>query len=301
VDEAVERIAVDGGGVRHEDRRRPARRPTRGDTSGRAMSCSGRFRSRLRRSFSGGHHDCPLDTFRRGILRPTFDVRPRAKRPMETPPDSLHSWHLVGAPAAAASHDDAVEAALALGHTTLTYGERCFEFTYSVEERRACFLRLKQVGRLSATGSGRAVLVFARDGYRVEQRVVPCRDGLDAEVLPDIDPKAPQTLGWALLEDTARVLDGGERWSGDSEARAAFPLGPRVSAKPARSAASCRACPAPAASHVRREGPRAPEWLARASSSPITVSCSPAASRSSSRLGATRSSASRRRARTRSP
>ena len=56
-----------------------------------------------------------------------------------------------------------------------------------------------------ATGSGRAVLVFARDGYRAEQRIVPCRDALDAEVLPDIDARALQALGRALLEDAAQV------------------------------------------------------------------------------------------------
>ena len=109
--------------------------------------------------------------------------------------------------------DDAVDAALARGHATLTYGERCFELTYSVEEGGACFLRLEEVGRLTTTGSGRAILVFARDGYRAEQRVVPCRDALDAEVLRDIDSRALQALGLALLDDAARALDGEERSS----------------------------------------------------------------------------------------
>lgn len=126
---------------------------------------------------------------------------------METTTDSLHSWHLVDAPPGATSHD-ALEAALALGHATLTYGERCFEFTYSVEEKGACFLRFEEVGRLTKTGSGRSILVFARDGYHIEQRIVPCRDGFDAEVLPDIDPAALQALGLALLDEAARVLDG---------------------------------------------------------------------------------------------
>ena len=130
---------------------------------------------------------------------------------METPLDPLHSWHLVDAPPSAARSDDAVDAALASGHATLTYGERCFEYTYTAEEGGACFLRLEEVGRLSATGSGRAVLVFARDGYRAEQRVVPCRDALDAEVLSDVDPRALQALGRVLLEDAARVLDSRQR------------------------------------------------------------------------------------------
>ncbi len=132
---------------------------------------------------------------------------------MEAPPDSLHSWRLVDALSCVADHDDAVDAALARGQATLTYGQRCFEFTYSVRERSACFLRLEEVGRLSAMGSGRAVLVFTRDGYHSEQRVVPCRDGFDGDVLPDIDPRALQALGRALLDDAARGLDSEERSS----------------------------------------------------------------------------------------
>jgi hypothetical protein len=126
---------------------------------------------------------------------------------METPPDSLHSWHLVDTPPGAVSDGGAVSAALALGHATLAYGERCFELTYGLGERGACFLRLKEVGRLTRTGSGRSVLVFARDGYSIEQRVTPCRDGFDAKVLPHIDPPALQALGEALLDDAARDLD----------------------------------------------------------------------------------------------
>ena len=127
---------------------------------------------------------------------------------METPPDSLHSWHLVDAPPGAAKGDGAVEAALADGHATLAYGERCFELTYSIEVRGACFLRLEEVGRLSMTVSGRSILIFTRDGYRLEQRVVPCRDGFDAEVLPCVDPAALQALGLALLDNASRDLDG---------------------------------------------------------------------------------------------
>jgi hypothetical protein len=124
--------------------------------------------------------------------------------------DPLHSWRVVDAPRGVAGHD-AVDAALARGQATLSYGERCFEFTYAIEEGRACFLRLEEVGRLTATGSGRAILVFARDGYRAEQRVVPCRDALDAEVLRDIDPRALLALGLAMLDDAARALDTEER------------------------------------------------------------------------------------------
>ncbi len=67
-----------------------------------------------------------------------------------------------------------------------------------------------EVGRVSATGSGQTILALARDGYRVEQRVAPCRDALDAEVLRDLDHRALQALGWALLDDAARALDGEE-------------------------------------------------------------------------------------------
>ena len=119
----------------------------------------------------------------------------------------LHAWHLVDAAPGAAGHDEAVDAALALGHATLAYGERCFELTYTVEAGGACFLRLDEIGRLTRTGSGRSILVFARDGYHAEQRIAPCRDALDAEVLPDIDPRALQALGLALLEDAAHSLD----------------------------------------------------------------------------------------------
>jgi aspartate oxidase len=129
---------------------------------------------------------------------------------MERLPDPLHSWRVVEAPPGA-SDDDAVEAALASGHATLTYGERCFEFTFAVEEGGACFLRLDEVGHLTATGSGRAILVFTRHGYHAERRIVPCRDALDAEVLRDLGGEALQVLGLGLLEDAALGLDSAER------------------------------------------------------------------------------------------
>ena len=125
--------------------------------------------------------------------------------------DPLHSWHLVDAPPGAASDADAVDAALGRGHATLTYGERCFELTNTVEAGGACYLRIASIGRLTATGSGRVVLVFARDGYRAEQRIAPCRDALDREALRDIDAGALQALGRALLDDAARALDGEDR------------------------------------------------------------------------------------------
>ncbi len=130
---------------------------------------------------------------------------------METPLDSLHSWHLVDAPPSVAETAHAIDAALARGHATLAYGEHCFEFTYSVEVRGACFLRLEEVGRLTMTGSGRSILIFARDGYHAEQRIAPCRDGFDAEVLPNLNASALQALGLALLDDAARDLDDEER------------------------------------------------------------------------------------------
>ena len=125
----------------------------------------------------------------------------------------LHSWRPVDALPGAASDADAVDALLARGHATLAYGEGCFEFTTSLEVGGACFLRLVEVGRAGATGSGRTPLVSAHDGYRIEQRVAPCRTALDAEVLYDLDPKALQALGRALLDDAARGLDGEERLS----------------------------------------------------------------------------------------
>ena len=130
---------------------------------------------------------------------------------MERSLDPLHCWYLADASRGSESGEAAVEAALGSGHATLTYGERCFEFTYTAEQRGACFLRLEEVGHLTRTGSGRMVLIFARDGYRAEERVAPCRDGFDAEVLPCIDAEALQALGRALLDDAARALDGKER------------------------------------------------------------------------------------------
>ena len=130
---------------------------------------------------------------------------------MERLRDPLHSWRLVDAAPGVASHDEAVDVALARGHATLTYGERCFELTYTAEVGGKCLLRLEEIGRLTRTGSGRSILVFARDGYSAEQRIAPCRNALDAEVLRDLDPRALQALARGLLEDAARVLERGAR------------------------------------------------------------------------------------------
>ena len=100
----------------------------------------------VRLGFSPGHHDCLLRTFRQGTFGPTTRVRPQAESPWrhgQTPRILAPCRRTTGA-----AGDDAVDAALALGHATLTYGERCFEFTYSVEKSGACFLRLEEVGRL---------------------------------------------------------------------------------------------------------------------------------------------------------
>ena len=126
---------------------------------------------------------------------------------MVSPHQPLHAWRLVDAGPGVAPRDDIVDAALAREHATLTYGERCFELTRSVEAGRKCFLRLTEVGRLIATGSGRPVLVFARDGYRAEQRIAPCQDALDRAVMRDLDAQALSALGRTLLDEAARVID----------------------------------------------------------------------------------------------
>jgi hypothetical protein len=130
---------------------------------------------------------------------------------MDRPLDPLHSWHLVDAPPGTPSAGAAVESALGRGQATLTYGERCFEFLYAVETGGACFVRLQEIGHLTWAGSGAPILVFTPEGRRVERRVVPCRDGLDAQVLPNVDPEALQALGLALLDEAARGLDEEER------------------------------------------------------------------------------------------
>ena len=56
------------------------------------------------------------------------------------------------------------------------------------------------------TGSDRSILIFARDGYHAEQRIAPCRDGFDAEVLPNLNASALQALGLALLDDRHATL-----------------------------------------------------------------------------------------------
>ena len=123
--------------------------------------------------------------------------------------DPLRSWHVVDAPPGAEVVGvDALDEALSRDHVTLTYGERCFELTRTVEAGGKCFLRLSEVGRLGLTGGGRAVLVFASGGYRAEQRVAPCQDAWDRAVLRDIDPRALSALGRTLLDDAARVMDG---------------------------------------------------------------------------------------------
>ena len=121
-----------------------------------------------------------------------------------------HLWRLVDAPPGAAVSDDIVDEALSRDHVTLAYGERCFELTNTVEAGGACYLRLVEIGRVTDSGSGAPILIFARHGYRAEQRIVPCCDALDRAVLPDIGARALSALGRALLDDTARVIDGEE-------------------------------------------------------------------------------------------
>ncbi len=123
----------------------------------------------------------------------------------------LHSWHLVDAPPGAAVDAETVEAAFTRGQATLTYGERCFEFTNTVEAGGECSLRLEEVGRVTASGSGKALLVFSQDGYRAEQRIAPCRDALDGALLRDMDAQALQTLARSLLDEAARAMDIEER------------------------------------------------------------------------------------------
>ena len=123
-----------------------------------------------------------------------------------SPHQPLHAWHLVEAVPGVAPRDDIVDAALARDHVTLTYGERCFELMRTVEAGGKCFLRLSEVGRLSLTGSGRAVLVFASGGYQAEQRIAPCKDALDGAVLRHLDAQARSALGQALLDEAARAV-----------------------------------------------------------------------------------------------
>ena len=130
---------------------------------------------------------------------------------MVRPLRPLHSWHLVDAPPGVAAHAETVETAFTRGQATLTYGERCFEFTNTVEAGGECSLRLQEVGRVTASGSGKALLVFSPDGYRAEERSAPCRDALDGALLRDIDAQVLQTLARALLDDAARAMDVEER------------------------------------------------------------------------------------------
>ena len=124
-----------------------------------------------------------------------------------TSPHPLHSWRLIDASSDAASDDCAGDEALARNHATLAYGERCFELTNAVEPNGDRHLRLAEVGRLSADGSGRAILALVRDGYRAEERIAPCRGSLDEATLREVDAKVLRVLGRALLGDAARDLD----------------------------------------------------------------------------------------------
>ena len=123
------------------------------------------------------------------------------------PLSPLHSWHLVDASPGAAGDAATLEAAFTRGQATLTYGERCFEFTNTVEAGGECSLRLEEVGRVTAGGSGKSLLVFSQDGYRAEERIAPCRDALDGALLRDIDVQVLQALARALLDDAARAMD----------------------------------------------------------------------------------------------
>jgi len=123
----------------------------------------------------------------------------------------LHAWQLVDAPPGAASYARAVEAAFRRGQATLTYGERCFELTNTVEAGGECSLRLAEIGRVTVSGSGRALLVFSPGGYRAEERIAPCRDALDGALPRDIDAQVVQAYARALLDDAARAMDDEEQ------------------------------------------------------------------------------------------
>ena len=121
---------------------------------------------------------------------------------------SRHAWHLLDAPPGAETvGEDLLDEALSRDHVTLTYGTRCFELMRTVEAGDKCLLRLTEVGRLTATGSGRAVLVLASGGYQAEQRIAPCQDALDGAVLRHLDAGALSAVGWALLDEVARAID----------------------------------------------------------------------------------------------
>lgn len=123
----------------------------------------------------------------------------------------LHSWQLVDAPPGAAADAETVEAAFNRGQATLTYGERCFEFTNTVEAGGECSLRLEEIGRVTVSGKGKALLVFSPGGYLAEERIAPCRDARDRALLRDVNAQRLQTHARALLDDAARAMDGRER------------------------------------------------------------------------------------------
>lgn len=117
----------------------------------------------------------------------------------------FHSWHLHDAPPDATDSGVGDEV-LARNHATLTYGERCFELTNTVEPNGDSLLRLAEVGRFAA--SGPMTLGLVRDGYRDEQRIAPCSGSMDEAARHEVDAKVLRVLGRALLDGAARDLDG---------------------------------------------------------------------------------------------
>ena len=127
---------------------------------------------------------------------------------------TIHNWELADGLAVEDLGGDAIGVALSHDHATLWYGSHCFEFTKSVDEHGECLLRLEEVGRSVATGSGPTVMLFVEHGYLKEQRLALCRaifvDHVDE---PDIDALLLRVTGRALLADAARIMDVEERFA----------------------------------------------------------------------------------------
>ena len=163
----------------------------------------------VRHSFSSGHQRLPASApSLRECLRPTSGVRPRAKPPMKRRRDSAaflaprrratgrgerRRRGRCGARAAGTRPSPTASAA----SSSRTPSRR--EAPASCASRRS----------VASPTERRSVLVFARDGYRTEQRVAPCRDALMRRCCPH-RPQGAAGPRLALLEDAAR-LDGGGR------------------------------------------------------------------------------------------
>jgi hypothetical protein len=126
---------------------------------------------------------------------------------MVTTHHDRQSWRLVATLDAPAG--DVVEVAVSRGQATLWYGVHCFELTTTAESGGERVLRIEEVGRRAQTEGDVTVMLLLKDGYHAEQLVVPrrpsCSPGDSGR--PDADGRTLRALGWALLDDTARIMD----------------------------------------------------------------------------------------------